>query len=148
MKGRRLIVLAATSTAVIGLSYLGLAAAETLPLACLMALVGGAGNGVQWVAVVTALQEQVPDEFQARVVGLLDSAATIAPVFAYTLGGVLAQAVSPRAAYAVAGVGALLCAVLFGRQAAKPVQDLVGVAVGREDGIEDVLDPAVRGSPA
>lgn len=139
----RLIVLAALSTAVIGCSYLGLAAAQTLPLACLIAFAGGAGNGIQWVAVVTALQERVPDEFQARVVGLLDSAATLAPVVAYTLGGLLAQSLSPRAAYGLAGAGALVCAVLFGRRGAQPSQHLAGVSVGREHGIEDVLDPAV-----
>jgi predicted MFS family arabinose efflux permease len=59
----------------------------------------------------------VPDEYQARVVGLLDSAATLAPVAAYTLGGILAQTLSPRAAYAVAGAGALVCAAAFARQA-------------------------------
>jgi predicted MFS family arabinose efflux permease len=110
---RGLIVLAAYSTALIGCSYVGLAVSQTLVLACLIALAGGVGNGVQWVAVVTALQEEVPDEFQARVVGLLDSAVTLAPVVAYTLGGLLAQALSPRAAYAVAGAGALACAARF-----------------------------------
>ena len=113
LKSRRLIILAATSTALIGFSYIGLALSQTLVLACFIALAGGIGNGIQWVAVITALQERVPDEFQARVVGLLDSAATLAPVVAYTLGGVLAQSLSPRAAYAVAGAGALACAVAF-----------------------------------
>lgn len=109
----RLIVLAAFSTALIGCSYIGLAASQTVLLACLISLVGGVGNGVQWVAVITALQEEVPDEFQARVVGLLDSAGTLAPVVAYTAGGLIAQALSPRAAYAVAGAGALACAARF-----------------------------------
>ena len=117
LRRRSLLVLAFASTAVIGLSYIGLALATTLLLACLIAFAGGAGNGIQWVAVVTALQETVPDALQARVVGLLDSAATLAPVFAYTLGGFLAQALSPRAAYAAAGAGALLCAAAFARQA-------------------------------
>ena len=117
LRHRPLLVLATGATAVIGGAYLGLAVVTTLALACVISFLGGAGNGVQWVAVITALQESVPDEFQARVVGLLDSAATLAPVFAYTLGGVLAQTLSPRAAYAVAGGGSLLCALAFGRQA-------------------------------
>jgi predicted MFS family arabinose efflux permease len=116
---RPLLVLAAAATCVIGASYIGLAVVGTLLVACVISFVGGAGNGIQWVAVVTALQETVPDEFQARVVGLLDSAATLAPVFAYTIGGALAEALSPRAAYAVAGVGALMCAVAFARQAVR-----------------------------
>jgi predicted MFS family arabinose efflux permease len=143
LKSRRLIVLAASSTALIGCSYIGLAFSQTIVLACLIALAGGIGNGIQWVAVVTALQERVPNEFQARVVGLLDSAATLAPVFAYTLGGFLAQSLSPRAAYAVAGAGALACAALFARRVAEPTQHLVGVRVRGEDGIEDVLDPGL-----
>jgi predicted MFS family arabinose efflux permease len=116
LRNRSLLALATAATTVIGISYIGLALTTTLVVACLVSFVGGAGNGVQWVAVVTALQESVPDEFQARVVGLLDSAATLAPVVAYTLGGVLAQTLSPRAAYAVAGGGALLCAGAFARQ--------------------------------
>ena len=32
----------------------------TLLVACLMSVVGGAGNGIQWVAVMTALQEATP----------------------------------------------------------------------------------------
>jgi predicted MFS family arabinose efflux permease len=120
LRRRRLLALAAVASCVIGASYLGLALATSLVVACVVAFAGGAGNGIQWVAVVTALQETVPDEFQARVVGLLDSAATFAPVIAYTLGGFLAQTLSPRAAYAVAGVGALLCALAFARQAGHP----------------------------
>ena len=117
LRKRPLLVLATASTALIGGAYLGLALVTTIGVACAISFAGGAGNGVQWVAVVTALQESVPDEFQARVVGLLDSAATLAPVVAYTAGGLLAQSLSPRAAYAVAGAGTLLCALLFARQA-------------------------------
>lgn len=119
LRRQPLLILAAAATCVIGASYIGLALVGTLFVACLMSFVGGAGNGIQWVAVVTALQELVPDEFQARVVGLLDSAATLAPVLAYTIGGALAQTLSPRAAYAVAGAGALVCAGAFARQAVR-----------------------------
>jgi predicted MFS family arabinose efflux permease len=117
LRQRRLLMLAAGATCVIGAAYVGLALVSTLLVACVISFAGGAGNGIQWVAVVTALQESVPDEYQARVVGLLDSAATLAPVIAYTIGGALAQTLSPRAAYAVAGVGTLMCAVAFARVA-------------------------------
>ena len=49
------------STALIGLAYLGLAAAPTLLVACAASLLGGAGNGVQWVALVSAVQELTSD---------------------------------------------------------------------------------------
>ena len=39
------------STLAVGAGYLGLAAAPTLALACAASVLGGAGNGVQWVAV-------------------------------------------------------------------------------------------------
>jgi MFS family permease len=117
LRRQPLLMLAAAATCVIGASYVGLALVSTLAVACVISFIGGAGNGIQWVAVMTALQESVPDEFQARVVGLLDSAATLAPIVAYTIGGALAQSLSPRAAYAVAGAGALVCAIAFARQA-------------------------------
>ena len=119
LRRQPLLALAAAATCVIGASYIGLALVGTLLVACVMSFIGGAGNGIQWVAVVTALQELVPDEFQARVVGLLDSAATLAPVLAYTIGGALAQTLSPRAAYAVAGAGSVVCSALFARQATR-----------------------------
>ena len=38
------------STLAVGAGYLGLAAAPTLVVACVASVLGGAGNGVQWVA--------------------------------------------------------------------------------------------------
>ena len=45
------------STLAVGAGYLGLAAAPTLALACAASVVGGAGNGVQWVSAISAVQE-------------------------------------------------------------------------------------------
>ena len=96
------------STAAIGAAYLGLAVADTLLVACLVSVVGGAGNGVQWIGVMTALQEATPNEYQARIVGLLESLAAGMPGIGYLLGGVLVAIGSPRTAYAVAGGGVLV----------------------------------------
>lgn len=98
------------STALVGAGYAGLAAAPTLLLACAASVVGGTGNGVQWVAVMTALQEAVDDDLQARAAGLLESVAAAAPGLGFLIGGVLAAAASPRAAYAVAAAGVLAVA--------------------------------------
>jgi MFS family permease len=46
-------VLLVAGTLGIGLSYVGTALAPTLAVACLTSVIGGVGNGVQWVAVVT-----------------------------------------------------------------------------------------------
>src|SRR4051812_3241809 len=53
------------SSAAVGLAYLGMASAQTLLFACLMSVIGGAGNGVQWVAGMTPPQEATPPQDQA-----------------------------------------------------------------------------------
>lgn len=93
------------STLAIGVAYLAMAASGSLALACLAAVVGGTGNGVQWVAVVTALQEAVDASMQARVAGFWEAVATAMPGLGFVVGGALTATVSPRAAFAVAGAG-------------------------------------------
>ena len=85
-----------------------MATADTLLVACLVSVVGGAGNGVQWISVVTALQEATPADYQARIVGLLESLGAAMPGVGYLLGGALVALGSPRTAYAVAGAGVLV----------------------------------------
>jgi MFS family permease len=104
------------STATVAVGYAGLALAPTLALACAASVVGGTGNGVQWVSVVTALQEVVTDDLQARVTGLLESVAAAAPGLGFLVGGVLTETLSARAAYAVAAAGVLLVAAAWLRR--------------------------------
>ena len=99
------------SSAAVGLAYLGMASAQTLLFACLMSVVGGAGNGVQWVAVMTALQESTPPEYQARVSGLMESIGAAMPGVGFLLGGVIVELSSPRTAYTVAGNGVMALVV-------------------------------------
>jgi MFS family permease len=108
IKQRSPLGLIVVSTALIGAAYLGLASAETLLVACLISVVGGAGNGIQWIAVVTTLQEMTPADYQARIVGLLESLGAAMPGVGYLIGGALVALGSPRTAYAVAGVGVLI----------------------------------------
>jgi predicted MFS family arabinose efflux permease len=113
VKQRSALILIAISTAAIGAAYLGMASANTLLLACLASIVGGAGNGVQWISVVTALQEATPVDYQARVVGFLESLGAAMPGIGYVLGGTLVALGSPRTAFAFAGAG-LFVLVLIG----------------------------------
>jgi Transmembrane secretion effector len=108
VKQRSALTLIMISTTAIGAAYLGLATADTLLIACMVSIVGGAGNGVQWIAVVTALQEATPSDYQARIVGLLESLGSAMPGVGYLLGGTLVALGSPRTAYAFAGTGVLL----------------------------------------
>jgi MFS family permease len=105
---RSTVLLVALATAGVGAAYLGLAGAQTLLVACVLSVLGGFGNGVQWVAVMTAVQQAVGADYQARVVGLLESIGAAVPGIGFLLGGALTSVLSARAAYAVAGGGALL----------------------------------------
>lgn len=93
------------STVAVGAGYLGLAAAPTLAVACAVSIVGGAGNGVQWVSVISAVQELTAQGMQARVMSVLESTGAAMPGVGYLFGGLIATAASPRATFLVAGLG-------------------------------------------
>ena len=103
----RIQVVIAAGTLAIGAAYLGLALAPTLGVACAVSVVGGVGNGVQWISVVHAVQELTASSMQARVLGLLEAIGAAVPVVGFFLGGALTQAASPRTAYLAAGAGVL-----------------------------------------
>jgi MFS family permease len=96
------------STVAIGAAYLVMGAAGTLAAACLAAVLGGAGNGVQWVALMSAIQTLTDDDYQARVVGLLESSGFAMPGIGFLLGGLAAYVLDPRATFVIAGGGVLL----------------------------------------
>jgi MFS family permease len=100
-----LLVLLLFSTLAVGVGYLGLAAAPTLALACAASVVGGAGNGVQWVSAISAVQELTVAEMQARVMSVLESIGAAMPGVGFAIGGVIAAVLSPRATFLVAGLG-------------------------------------------
>jgi predicted MFS family arabinose efflux permease len=108
IKNRSQWVLVLGSTFAVAIAYLGLAGAATLLVACLISVIGGLGNGIQWIAVMTALQEQTARDYQARIAGLMESLGAAMPGVGFLLGGAIVAASSPRAAYAVAGAGLLL----------------------------------------
>ena len=91
-----MLALIAISTLAIATSYLGQAVAPSLLVACAFAVVGGVGNGVQGVAVLTAVQLRTPKALQARVAGLLESLGAAMPGAGFILGGLLTAAFDPR----------------------------------------------------
>jgi MFS family permease len=99
------------STVAIGAAYLATAAAPTLLVACLASVVGGVGNGIQWTALVTAVQELTRATYQARVLALLEAIASAMPGVGFLLGGAITAIFAPRASYAIAGAGVLLVVV-------------------------------------
>ena len=95
------------STVAVGLSYLGLAAAPTLFAACAASVLGGTGNGIQWVGVISAVQELTGPGMQARVLSVLESIGAAMPGVGYLLGGLIAAGSGPRLTFLVAGIGVL-----------------------------------------
>lgn len=137
-------ILLAASTLAIGCAYLAIGAAPTLLAACLASAVGGAGNGIQWVALMTAVQQLTRADYQARVISLLESLATAMPGLGFVIGGAVAAIFNPRTSFAVAGAGVLaVLAIAFvalsrARWRAEPVEDFAATAGG-------VLPGAVAG---
>jgi MFS family permease len=109
---RPILVLIAAGSIAIGVGYLGMAAAPGIVVACAGAVLGGLGNGVQWVAVVTAIQEATEERFQARVAGLMEGLVTAAPGVGFLLGGALTTLTDARVTIAAAGAGTLIAVAL------------------------------------
>ena len=128
------------ATLAIGAAYLGTAVAPTLAVACAASFVGGLGNGVQWIALVTAVQELTRAAFQARVLALLEALASAMPGIGFLLGGAIAAIFEPRLSYAVAGAGVLFvlaaAAVALRRTEWTPELEQGGEA---EPGLEPVV---------
>jgi MFS family permease len=112
---RRLGLMMSLGTFAIGAAYLGFAAAPSLLVAMAAALVGGVGNGIQYAPVISSLQRLTPTELHGRVMGMLESISAICPAIGLALGGVLVAVSSPRTAFIVVGIGAVLTTVAFAR---------------------------------
>ncbi len=112
---RSLGTLLSASTLAVGLAYLGWAIAPSLAIACLAGLIGGVGNGVQWAALISAVQRLTPQNLHGRMMGAVESLGAICPGIGLSLGGAIAALSSPRAAFLVAGIGASLSTIAFVR---------------------------------
>jgi MFS family permease len=148
-------ILLPISTLAIGCAYLATGAAPTLLVACAASAVGGAGNGVQWVALMTAVQQLTHADYQARVISLLESLAAAMPGLGFVIGGGVAAIFDPRASFAVAGAGVLVVlavavvALSRARWRAEPVDDssqavaavLPGAAAARTPGGKELEAP-------
>jgi MFS family permease len=95
--------------------YLGMGAGTAVAQVVAFSFVGGIGNGLEGLAVVTIVQEGTPPDLQAQVNGFLESLHTAAPGLGYVLGGAIATVATPRATYWVAGIGALLVVAVAAR---------------------------------
>ena len=136
------------STLGVGTGYLGLAVAPTLALACAASIVGGAGNGVQWVAAISAVQELTAPEMQARVMSVLESIGAAMPGLGFLLGGVIATVLSPRATFLVAGLGIFAIVAVVAPILGSNWSERIGAPELSElDGRNDVVLELIPGGP-
>jgi MFS family permease len=110
----------------IGLAYVGFAAAPSLTLACLAALVGGVGNGVELPSLISLVQRLTPPHLHGRLMGAVESLNSLCVAIGLPLGGALVALSSPRVAFLVVGIGTTATsAALFSvsRRASRPALD-------------------------
>jgi MFS family permease len=129
--------LLAASTLAVGLAYLGTALAPSLGVACAAALLGGTGNGVQWIALISAVQGHTPTALQGRTMGVVEGLGGVCPAIGFILGGAIAALASPRATFAVAGGAVALSTIVFARLARR------GLAAPAFVEVLEVADPTM-----
>jgi MFS family permease len=140
------------STLAVGAGYLGLAVAPTLAVACMVSVVGGAGNGIQWVTAISAVQELTAESMQARVMSVLESIGAAMPGIGFALGGVIAAVLSPRMTFLVAGCGvlgivAVMGPLLGGKWLENGEMAEVTSLDGRDDIVVELIPGAQSGNP-
>lgn len=112
---RPLAPLLAGGTLLVGIAYLGFAAAPTLAIAAIAALVGGIGNGVQWPSLISAVQQLTPSALHGRLMGAVGSLNALCPAIGFMLGGAIVALASTRVALTLAGIVATLATLAFVR---------------------------------
>ena len=105
---RSIVGIIVVGTIIQAVAYLFLGIAPTIYFACAATVFGGIGNGMHWVAVVTAVQEATDERFQTRIAALMESMITAAPGVGFLLGGSLTALTDPRVALLVSGSLALI----------------------------------------
>lgn len=100
---RSMLAVALWGAALVAAAYLGLAASPNVGIATAVAVVGGIGNGLDWMALVTALQERTPAAEQGRLAADLEAVIAIGPPIGYLVGGALTDGFGPRAPFLLGG---------------------------------------------
>jgi predicted MFS family arabinose efflux permease len=113
-------VMLCAGTLAVGLAYVGFSVAPSLALAAVAGFVGGAGNGVQWASMLSAVQQLTPANLQGRMMGAVEGINAFFPGLGLALGGLLVAVSSTRTAFLVVGLGAVAMTIAFIRLAAMP----------------------------
>jgi hypothetical protein len=113
----RLPLLAGAATLAVATAYAVMGVAPSLLVAAAGALLGGFGNGVQWVAVASWVQRRAPADLAVRLPAVLEAIAALAPGAGFLLGGAAVTVLDPRTC--LVALAAAIAGVAF--FAAKPV---------------------------
>jgi MFS family permease len=116
---RPLSALLTAGTLAVAVGYLGIAASIVLWVACAFSFIGGTGNGMQWIALVTAVQDQTPASLQGRFMGVVESMGRLCPAIGFALGGAVAAVSQPRVTFVMSGAAAAVATCAFGVLAAR-----------------------------
>jgi MFS family permease len=110
---RALPAMLTAGTCAVGVAYLGFAAAPSLTLAALAAVVGGIGNGVQWASLIGTVQQLTPQRLHGRLMGAVESIGALCPLIGLPLSGAVLALGSPRLAFLVFGLAAAATTAAF-----------------------------------
>lgn len=124
-----------------GLGFLVMAVAPSLAVATTGAAVAGAGNGSQFVAFRTALQEATAERWMAMILSLNESLFQAVPGVGIVLGGAITALFGPRIAFVAAAAGSLAVATAMWFRLSP------GVPAGEPVEAITPTDPAASSSP-
>ena len=96
-----------------GAGYVVMALATSLPVGALGCFIGGLGNGFYFVSVIQAIQERTADEYQGRVMGLLESTTAGGYGVGFLLAAAITELTSVRVTFAATAVGVILATILM-----------------------------------
>jgi predicted MFS family arabinose efflux permease len=94
-----------------GVGYVVMTFATSLPVGALGCFIGGLGNGFYFVSVIQAIQERTADEYQGRVMGLLESTTAGGYGVGFLLAGAITALTSVRVTFAATAVGVILASI-------------------------------------
>jgi MFS family permease len=102
------------SSALQALAILGMGLAGSIAPVMIWSFVGGTGNGIHGLVLMTVLQERTPMALQARLNSAWEAVGALAPGLGFALGGIVAATGSVRAVYLIAGIGGLAVVAVAG----------------------------------
>jgi MFS family permease len=122
----------AAGSCLLGAGFLVMAVAPVLAVAIAGSAIAGVGNGVQVVAMRTALQEAVPEVWMGVILGLNEAMFQAAPGVGIALGGAIAALSGPRVAFALGAAGSLLVAATMRLKLPSQSPNLADAAAGQK----------------